>query len=250
MKKIIFCMVISMVLFSCKEKPVESAEANKSSDSIKPVLSQPVLREKVLTAAEQSALSPDAVITALKDGNKRFTNNDLTLRDHSSMVRDATEGQFPKAVVLSCLDSRIPVEDVFDRGIGDIFVARVAGNFSNTDILGSLEFGCKVSGAKVILVLGHESCGAVKGAIDNVQLGNITPMLANIKPSIGRVKDFKGEKSSKDADFVEAVAKENVLNTIENIKAKSPILKEMQDKGEIKIIGGYYDLHTGIVEFL
>ena len=124
-----------------------------------------MLREKVLSAAEQNALTPDVVITTLKDDNKRFINNDLTLRDHSSMVRNAIEGQFPKAVVLSCLDSRIPVEDVFDRGIGDIFVARVAGNFSNTDILGSLEFGCKVSGAKVILVLGHESCGAVKGAI-------------------------------------------------------------------------------------
>lgn len=243
-------MAISMALLSCKDKTAQTADETKATDSVKAAPNQPVLREKVLTAAEQSALTPDAVITALKEGNKRFTNNDLTLRDHSSMVRNAVEGQFPKAVVLSCLDSRIPVEDVFDRGIGDIFVARVAGNFSNTDILGSLEFGCKVSGAKVILVLGHESCGAVKGAIDNVQLGNITPMLANIKPAIGRVKDFKGEKSSKDQDFVEAVAKENVLNTIENIKAKSSILKEMQDKGEIKIIGGYYDLHTGVVEFL
>ncbi|AWK07538.1 carbonic anhydrase [Flavobacterium crocinum] len=243
-------MVISMVLLSCKDKTAQTADETKATENVKAEPNQPVLREKVLTAAEQSALTPDAVITALKEGNKRFTNNNLTLRDHSSMVRNAIEGQFPKAVVLSCLDSRIPVEDVFDRGIGDIFVARVAGNFSNTDILGSLEFGCKVSGAKVILVLGHESCGAVKGAIDNVQLGNITPMLANIKPAIGRVKDFKGEKNSKNQDFVEAVSKENVLNTIENIKAKSSILKEMQDKGEIKIIGGYYDLHTGVVEFL
>ncbi|WP_240622610.1 carbonic anhydrase family protein [Flavobacterium crocinum] len=239
-----------MVLLSCKDKTAQTADETKATENVKAEPNQPVLREKVLTAAEQSALTPDAVITALKEGNKRFTNNNLTLRDHSSMVRNAIEGQFPKAVVLSCLDSRIPVEDVFDRGIGDIFVARVAGNFSNTDILGSLEFGCKVSGAKVILVLGHESCGAVKGAIDNVQLGNITPMLANIKPAIGRVKDFKGEKNSKNQDFVEAVSKENVLNTIENIKAKSSILKEMQDKGEIKIIGGYYDLHTGVVEFL
>jgi len=244
------CLALSLALFSCKDKPADTADVKTAEDSIKPQGNQPARREKVLTAAEQSALTPDAVITALKDGNKRFTNNDLTLRDHSSMVRNATEGQFPKAVILSCLDSRIPVEDVFDRGIGDIFVARVAGNFSNTDILGSLEFGCKVSGAKVILVLGHESCGAIKGAIDNVQLGNITPMLANIKPAIGKVKDFKGEKNSKDVAYVEAVAKQNVLNTIENIKAKSPILKEMLSKGEIKIIGGYYDLHTGKVEFL
>mgnify|MGYP003583430426 CR=1 FL=1 len=251
MRNELLCLALCLALFSCKEKTAKTDTAQLENGAVsKPLANQPVLREKVLSAAEQNALTPDLVITTLKDGNKRFINNDLTLRDHSSMVRNAIEGQFPKAVVLSCLDSRIPVEDVFDRGIGDIFVARVAGNFSNTDILGSLEFGCKVSGAKVILVLGHESCGAVKGAIDNVQLGNITPMLANIKPAIARVKDFKGEKSSKDAAYVEAVAKENVLHTIETIKAKSSILKEMQDKGEIRIIGGYYDLHTGQVEFL
>jgi carbonic anhydrase len=166
------------------------------------------------------------------------------------MVRDAAPGQFPKAVVLSCLDSRIPVADVFDRGIGDLFVARVAGNFSNVDILGSMEYGCKVSGAKVILVLGHESCGAIKSAIDNVKLGNITAMLGNIRPAVERAKTFAGNKTSKNAEYVEKVAHENVLNTIENIRANSPILKEMETKGEIKIVGGYYDLHTGEVTFL
>jgi carbonic anhydrase len=235
--------------FSCNtntnEKPVTPDTTTKQS----PPQPKP-LKEKVLTADEQKALTPDMVIQSLKDGNKRFMNNDLTLRDHSSLVRDASPGQFPKAVILSCVDSRIPVEDVFDKGIGDLFVARVAGNFANTDILGSMEFGCKVSGAKLILVLGHESCGAIKAAIDNVKLGNITAMLTKIEPAVIMSKDFKGDKTAKNVGYVEYVAKNNVRNTIATIKAKSPILKEMADKGEIKIVGAYYDLNTGEVSFI
>jgi carbonic anhydrase len=238
-----------MINYSCNtntsEKPVASDTTAKQS----PPLKKP-LKEKVLTAEEQKALTPEQVIQSLKDGNKRFMNNDLTLRDHSSLVRDASPGQFPKAVILSCVDSRIPVEDVFDKGIGDLFVARVAGNFANTDILGSMEFGCKVSGAKLILVLGHESCGAIKAAIDNVKLGNITAMLTKIEPAVAMSRDFKGEKTSRNADYVEEVAKNNVKNTIATIKAKSPILREMADKGEIKIVGAYYDLNTGEVSFI
>jgi len=209
-----------------------------------------ILIEKVLTAEEQQALTPDMVIQALKDGNKRFMSNDLTERDHSSMVRDGAKGQYPKAVVLSCLDSRVPVEDVFDRGIGDIFVARVAGNFVNVDLLGSMEFGCKVAGAKLILVMGHESCGAIKAAIDDVKLGNITHMLTSIKPAVEKSQIFPGEKNSSNLAFVELVAKNNVLHAIDVIRAKSPILKEMEDKGEIKIVGAYYNLQTGEVSFL
>ena len=212
-------------------------------------MSKPLI-EKVLSADEQKALTPDMVILALKDGNKRFVNNDLTERDHSALVRDAAKGQFPKAVVLSCLDSRVPVEDVFDRGIGDIFVARVAGNFVNVDLLGSMEFGCKVAGAKLILVLGHESCGAIKAAIDDVQLGNITAMLDSIKPAVKESKNFNGEKTSANASFVELVAKNNVLLAIQNIRKNSPILKEMEDNGEIKIVGAYYHLQSGEVTFL
>ncbi len=212
-------------------------------------MSKPLI-EKVLSEEEQKALTPDMVIMALQDGNKRFVNNDLTERDHSALVRDAAKGQFPKAVVLSCLDSRVPVEDVFDRGIGDIFVARVAGNFVNVDILGSMEFGCKVAGAKLILVLGHESCGAVKAAIDNVQLGNITTMLDSIKPAVTKSKPFAGAKTSSNDSFVELVAKNNVLLAIENIRKKSSILKEMEDQGEIKIVGAYYHLRSGEVTFL
>ena len=209
----------------------------------------PPLVVRVLTREEQENLTPDDVIALLKDGNKRFTAGTLTKRDHSKLVRDAALSQFPKAVILSCLDSRIPVEDVFDRGIGDIFVARVAGNFSNTDILGSMEFACKVSGSKLVFVLGHEHCGAVKGAIDGVELGNITPMLANITPAVAYFDDYQGEKTSKNEEFVDMVAEQNVRMTIESIRKHSPILKEMEESGEIKIIGGMYDMTTGEVHF-
>lgn len=208
------------------------------------------LVEKVLTEEDQKALTAEMILQNLKDGNKRFCSNALTARNHSAMVRNAVKGQYPKAVILSCLDSRIPVEDVFDRGIGDLFVARIAGNFVSTGMLGSMEFGCKISGAKVIVVLGHQSCGAIKGAIDNVQLGNITAMLEGIKPAVERSKDFTGDHTSKNETYVEHVAKINVRVAIENIKANSPILKEMEDKGEITIVGAYYDLNTGEVTFL
>ena len=247
--KTIFYKISLVVAIITLNISCQSRETNKSPETELAVKNVP-LKEKVLTAEEQKALKPDSVIQSLKDGNKRFMNNDLTLRDHSALVRDASAGQYPKAVILSCVDSRVPVEDVFDKGIGDLFVGRVAGNFVNEDLLGSMEFGCKVSGAKLIVVLGHESCGAIKSAIDNVELGNITVMLSKIKPAIAKSQGFNGDKTSKNDAFVEYVAKNNVLETIEAIKMKSPILKEMSDKGEIKIIGCYYDLHTGEVIFL
>src|SRR6476660_1289977 len=241
-------ITINMVVSCQSATEGEQHLADSTAANSSTVMPRP-LKEKVLTATEQKALTPDSVLQILKEGNKRFRNNDLTARDHSALVRDAAAGQYPKAVVLSCLDSRIPVEDVFDRGIGDIFVARVAGNFVNEDILGSMEFGCKVSGAKLILVMGHESCGAIKAAIDNVKLGNITAMLTKIEPAVVASQDFKQDRTSKKNEFVEYVSKNNIKNTIEAIKAKSPILKEMADKGEIKIIGGYYSLETGEVTF-
>jgi carbonic anhydrase len=247
---VIIAAILSFGIISCNDSADKKNVTTAPTDSVIQTTEQIALREKVLSAEEQAALTPDMVIASLKDGNNRFMNNNITSRDHSAMVRNAASGQFPKAVVLSCLDSRVPVEDVFDRGIGDIFVARVAGNFVNEDILGSMEFGCKVSGAKLILVLGHEACGAVKGAIDDVKLGNLTATLAKIKPAVIKSQDFAGEKNSKNDAFVEYTAKNNVLNTIETIKAKSPILKEMVDKGEIKIVGGYYNINTGEVIFI
>jgi carbonic anhydrase len=230
---------------------VASCHSNESENIKQSGIAFPVPQiEKVTTAAEQQALSPDTILQRLKAGNKRFTENNITARDHSKMVRATAGGQYPKSVVLSCLDSRIPVEDVFDKGIGDMFVARNAGNIVNEDVLGSMEFGCKISGAKLILVMGHSSCGAIKSAIDDVRLGNITAMLAKIKPAVALSQHFAGAKTSKNEDFTDLVGKNNVLNSIQNIRMRSPILKEMEDKGIIKMVGAYYDIQTGKVEFI
>jgi carbonic anhydrase len=245
----IIAMAFLLLISSCQPQAT-GKEDKVDSTAVKPQSMPVPLKEKVLTAEEQKALTPDIVIQSLKDGNNRFMKNDLTARDHSALVRDAAAGQYPKAVILSCLDSRVPVEDIFDKGIGDLFVARIAGNFVDEGILGSMEFGCKVAGAKLILVMGHEYCGAIKAAIDKVKMGNITAMLSRIEPAVAKSQDFSGEKTSKNAAFVEYVTKNNVLNTIATIKTKSPILKEMADKGEIKIVGCYYDLNEGKVSFL
>ena len=207
------------------------------------------LVEKVLTREEQDKLTPDEVIKMLKQGNRNFVSDTLTSRDHSMQVRAATNGQYPIAIVLSCVDSRVPVEDVFDRGIGDIFVARVAGNFANTDILGSMEYACKVSGSKLVLVLGHEYCGAIKSAIDGVELGNITPMLENIKPALDHFTEYTGDRTSQNDEYVHMVSEQNVRITIEYIRQNSPILKEMEQKAEIKIVGAMYDMDTAVVSF-
>jgi carbonic anhydrase len=243
---VLVLFVAGLVLMACEPKVEEGVNVSPLVGELGP----PPLVEKVLTAEEQAALTPDEVMEAFKAGNTRFVNNDLTARDHSAQVRNTTLGQFPKAIVLSCVDSRVPVEDVFDRGIGDVFVARVAGNFVNEDILGSMEFACKVSGSKLILVMGHEYCGAVKAAIDGVQLGNITAMLTKIQPAVEMSQAFEGEKSAKNNDFVHAVCENNVRNTINQIRLQSPILKEMEDKGEIKIEGAVYNMSTGKVEWL
>jgi len=206
--------------------------------------------ESVLTKEERDKLTPDDVLAALRDGNRRFVSGTITRRDHSKQVREAAKGQYPKAIVLSRIDSRVPVEDVFDRGIGDLFVTRVAGNFENTDILGGIEYACKVSGARLVLVLRHEHCGAVKSAIDGFELGNITPMLKNLKPAIEHFDGYEGDRTSRDAAFVHMVAEQNVRKTIDDIRKKSPILKEMEDGGEIRIVGGLYDMDTGQVDFL
>lgn len=221
----------------------------KTETATTPEVETKALIEEVLTLEQRDALRPDDVIASLKEGNARFTNNTLTARDHSEQVRKSATGQFPKAVILSCLDSRVPVEDVFDRGIGDIFVGRVAGNFVNEDLLGSMEFGCKVAGSKVILVMGHEYCGAVKAAIDDVKLGNITAMLSKIRPAVDKVV-YEGDRTSKNEEFVHKVCESNVMNTIDQIRLKSPILKEMEDAGAIKIIGAVYDMESGVVTFM
>lgn len=210
---------------------------------------QPLI-ERVLSEEEQRRLTPDDVLRSLAEGNKRFTSGNLTLRDHSKQIREAVNGQYPKAIILSCIDSRVPVEDIFDKGIGDLFVARVAGNIINEDILGSMEFSCKVAGAKLVLVIGHEYCGAVKGAIDGVQLGNLTALLRKISPAVQSCSHYQGDKTSANPEFVDLVIQENIRLTVENIRRQSHLLKEMEQKGEIRIVGAYYDMDNGEVIFL
>ena len=203
-----------------------------------------------MTREEQKALKPEEVLKLLKAGNQRFASGTRTQRNHSKQIRAAVNGQFPKAVILSCVDSRVPVEDVFDCGIGDLFVARIAGNFANTDILGSMEFACKVSGSKVAVVLGHDNCGAVRAAIDRVELGNITQMLTHIEPAVNSLEAYPGQKTSDNSKFLAKVIERNVLMTISYIRKNSPIFKMMEENGDIVIVGGGYDMNTGKINFL
>lgn len=206
---------------------------------------------KALDKNAQKSLTPDAVLKDLMQGNERFVNDNMETRGYQEQRKETISGQFPKAVVLSCIDSRVPIETIFDQGIGDVFVARVAGNFENIDILGSLEYSCKAAGSKLVLILGHESCGAVSAACDGVEMGNITAMLANIKPAVELSKQqIDGEARSSNKEFVAATVANNVKLTIDRIREKSPILKEMEDQGEIKIAGGVYELSSGKVALL
>lgn len=204
----------------------------------------------VLTKEERDALTPEDVVRRLKAGNKRFAAGEVTLRDHMAQVHKAAGGQSPAAIILSCVDSRVPVEDVFDQGIGDIFVARVAGNFVNVDMLGSMEFACAVAGSKLVLVLGHRYCGAVKGAIDDVKLGNLTGMLEKIQPAVRACSDHAGEHTTKNAAFVDSVIRKNVELNIDRIRAESRVLRELEVAGTIAIKGAVYDLDDGVVTFL
>ena len=206
------------------------------------------MKNIAITKEVQESLTPDTVLNDLLDGNQKYMQNSLTEVDYNALVSQTVGGQFPKAVILSCIDSRVPVEQVFNQSVGDIFVARVAGNFENTDILGSLEYSCKVAGSKLVLVLGHESCGAVKAACDHVELGNITAMLSNITPAVKLSEtQIEGDHNSSNNAFVAKTVENNVRLTIERIKERSPILKEMESNGEIKIVGGVYHLTNGEV---
>ena len=203
------------------------------------------------TPESQSAITPSQAIEILKQGNVRFTSGSTTSRDYQSQVSQTAGGQYPIAAVVSCIDSRIPTEIVFDQGIGDIFNARIAGNFVNEDILGSLEFACKVAGAKVIVVMGHTSCGAIKGACDKAELGNLTQMLEKIMPAVDAIHTPEGaDRSSANAKFVDAVAAKNVKLALAKIRENSPVLKEMIEANEIEIIGAMYDVASGKVSFL
>lgn len=206
---------------------------------------------KAHTKETQSTMTPEKSLQFLKEGNQRFQQNLKANRNLLEQVNDTSEGQFPFATILSCIDSRVSAELVFDQGLGDIFSVRIAGNFVNEDILGSMEFACKLAGTKLIVVLGHTSCGAVKGACDDAKMGNLTKLIEKITPAVNAVSEPKDEslRNSKNLDFVDTVSKKNVELTIDRIHAESSILSEMEKNGEIKIIGAMYDVNTGDVDF-
>jgi len=207
---------------------------------------------KAHTRETQATMTSQKALYFLKEGNLRFQNNLKANRNILEQVNDTSDGQFPFATILSCIDSRVSAELVFDQGLGDIFSVRIAGNFVNEDILGSMEFACKLAGTKLIVVLGHTSCGAVKGACDNAKMGNLTKLLEKITPAVNAVAEPKdiSLRNSKNLEFVDTVSEKNVLLTIDRIHNESPILTEMEKNGEIKIVGAMYDVNTGTVNFI
>ena len=204
---------------------------------------------KTLTKEMQNAITPSFALDLLKDGNKRFVSNLKINRNLLQQANETSDGQHPFAVILSCIDSRTSAELIFDQGLGDVFSVRIAGNIVNEDILGSMEFGCKVAGAKIIVVLGHTKCGAVKGACDNVALGNLTGLIAKIKPAVEQESVTTENRNSSNGVFVENVAELNVSLSVKNILLKSPIIADMVKNGDIGIVGGIHDITSGEVKF-
>lgn len=204
---------------------------------------------KTLTKEMQDAITPSIALGLLKEGNRRFVNNLKVNRNLLQQANETSDGQHPFAAILSCIDSRTSAELIFDQGLGDIFSIRIAGNIINEDILGSMEFACKVAGSKIIVVLGHTKCGAVKGACDHVEMGNLTALLTKIRPAVDDEMTTTESRNSSNGVFVEKVAAINVERTVKSIMERSPILKEMIEKGEIGLVGGMHDITTGEVIF-
>ncbi len=203
-----------------------------------------------MTKRAQAATTPDQALQMLKDGNKRFVSGRMHQRDLMAQVKATASGQYPFAVVIGCIDSRVPPELVFDQGIGDIFSPRIAGNYVNTDIIGSSEFATRLAGAKLILVLGHTECGAVKGACDNAQLGNLTHTLSNIMPAVYSVTNVPGARSSNNAAFVQKVAEANVRLSVKALTNRSAVLHDLVAKRNLKVAGAMHDIATGRVTFM
>ena len=201
-----------------------------------------------LTKAQREKLTPDEIIALMKKGNERFRRGKESPHDYLAQQKASAKGQYPAAVILSCIDSRAPAETIMDLGIGDCFNARVAGNITNDDILGSMEFACKLAGAKVVLVMGHTACGAIKGAIDNAQLGNLTGLLAKIRPAV-EATQYQGERSAANYGFVDAVARKNVELTMIDVRRRSAVLADLETSGAIKIAGAMYNIESGRIDF-
>ena len=242
--------VLTVFVTSCKEHTEDVAQDPPLLEGV----AEKKIIQSIMTAEEQAGMTPDQIIDRLKKGNQNFVDNNLTQRDHSAQRRKAAIGQYPKAIVLSCVDSRVPVEDVFDLGIGDIFVARVAGNIENKEIVGSMEFATAVAGSKVVIVMGHTSCGAVKHAIDNTDAASmgmnaLSDLLAKIRPSVLATPE-DGDVSSKNVTFTNKVIHANALKTVDDIRTQSPKMAELENVGQIKIISAVYDMETGKVNFI
>jgi carbonic anhydrase len=209
----------------------------------------PVAVSSTMDKAAQTAITPDAALARLEDGNQRFVSGGSLRRDYPAQVKATSSGQYPFAVVLSCMDSRSSPEIVFDQGIGDLFVVRVAGNYAQADIMGSIEYATKVAGAKLVVVMGHTECGAIKGACDDVKLGNLTTVIQALQPAVDDVKDVQGDRNSKNKAFVLLVTEANVRRTVTKLRTDSPILHDLEQSGQIKIIGAIDDISTGQVTF-
>jgi len=204
---------------------------------------------KTLTKEMQDAITPTMALDLLREGNKRFINNLKVNRNLLQQANETSDGQHPFAVILSCIDSRTSAELIFDQGLGDVFSVRIAGNILNEDILGSMEFGCKVAGSKIIVVLGHTRCGAVKGACDHIEMGNLTALLTKLRPAVDSETETTINRTSSNPVFVENVAGINVKRTVKSILERSPILKDMVETGQIGLVGGIHDISTGLVSF-
>lgn len=246
MQKHIFKVIIGIVFFSimsCNQAQQKSSKTNEES-----VTSKETVKE-VMTKQAQDKMTPDEALEDLLAGNKRYVSGELISRNLQAQVASTTKGQYPKAVVLACIDSRVPVEYIFDQGVGDIFVVRVAGNIEDEALLGSIEYGVGVANSKLLMILGHENCGAVKSAIKKVDVGsdNVTSLLNEIEPAIQKTE---GERDYKNKDFFDAVVKNNVHQTIEDIRKRSGIITDLENKGKIKIVGAYYSLTDGKVHII
>jgi carbonic anhydrase len=238
----------SPVAWAVNRRTLLSSAIAWAAASHAPLFAQWARGSGALSKEQRDRLTPGEVIEELKKGNERFRTGQMIGRDYRDQQRTTAAGQFPAVAALGCVDSRAPAEIIFDAGIGDMFNARIAGNVVNDDLLGSLEFACAVAGAKVVLLFGHTACGAIKGAIDDVEMGNLTGLLARIKPAISATT-FEGDNSSKNPAYVDAVARTNVRLGLETIRRRSPILEDLEKKGAIQIVGAMYDLATGVVEF-
>lgn len=242
MKKIVLFSAAMAMLVACGNQTTQT-KSDTPTAAVEGRISE------VLTQDIQQGLTPEAVLVGLQEGNARYVANKQLPRDLNAQAVAGLEGQFPEAIILSCIDSRVPVEYIFDKGIGDLFVGRVAGNVVDDHMLGSLEYACEVSGSKVLLVLGHEDCGAIKSAIKGVEMGNITSLMEEIKPSV-EATQYMGERTYANKEFADAVVKENVIQTMDEIRRDSPILKKLEEEGKTKICGAIYEMSTGKVHFL